>query len=365
MCSAHGATPVSTLADDRLEASYNAGDQFVHDAELDQLLARVGKKVQSANSDALCVPLRIHALDQPLPYAFGLKNGAFYVSTGLVARLQSEPELAALITLPLAALCRGDAQKLQSDQRQRTLANLVPNLLLITLTAGFGAPSIVKSDAHHSAEERDRLRDASDAVALHWLTSAGYAPAAAPLAMTHLLDGLAAEDRRGEPEFGNPGELTSRRAALERLLAQPEFAQADTPTAPAAAPPPAKDPFRLISKRYALMLARNDFSSHPSGLGTWLDHIDALEGPGGYTAYLRAEFARRNSGSDDGIPAAIAAYEKCLSFTDAPAAAYRELGFLYRQAGDPSRARAALSKYLQRAPGAVDAPIIRTYLEAP
>ena len=372
MTCAHSATPASTLADDRVEASYNAGDQFVHDAELDQLLARVGKQVQAANADAMCVPLRIHALDLPLPYAFVLKNGAFYVSTGLVARLESEPEFAALVALPLAALCRGDADKLHSDQRQRVLKNLVPNLLLITLTAGLGTPSIIKSDAHHAAEESERLRAASDAVALHWLAAAGYAPASAPLAMTHLLDGLAAEDRSGAPEFSDPAELTARRAALERMLAANDSDSTGAP--PTTGPPPTtgatppaatKDPYRLIARRYALQLARADIDAHPSGLRPWLDHIDALDGPSGYTAYLRAEFARRNSGSGPGMSAAIASYEKCVSFSDAPAAAYRELGFLYRQAGDPPRARASLSKYLQRAPTAVDAPIIRTYLEAP
>jgi predicted Zn-dependent protease len=363
---AHGATPISTLADDRLEASYNESSQFVHDAELDRLLAQVARQVQTANPDAACMPLRIHALDQPLAYDFVLKNGAFYLSTGLIARLQSEPEFAALIALPLAALCRGDADKLQSDQHQRVVNNFVPNLLLITLTAGFAAPSITKGNANHESAERDQLRDASDAVALHWLAAAGYSPGAAPLALTHLLDGLAAEHRSGTPEFSNPTELTSRRAALEKALAQSESAP-PTPATPAAAaaPAPAKDPYHLLARRYALNLARADLDSHPLGFASWIDRIDTLDAPNGYTAYLRAEFARRNSGSDNGVPAAIASYEKCVAFADAPAVAYRELGFLYRQAGDQSRARAALDKYLQKAPTAVDAPIIRTLLEAP
>jgi tetratricopeptide (TPR) repeat protein len=181
-----------------------------------------------------------------------------------------------------------------------------------------------------------------------------------------LLEGLAAEDRSGTPEFSNPTELTSRRAALETALAQTESAQPASPTpAATAVPPSAKDPYHLLARRYALNLARADLDSHPTGVVSWIDHIDALDGPNGYTAYLRAEFARRNSGSDNGVPAAIASYEKCVAFADAPPVAYRELGFLYRQAGDQSRARAALNKYLQQAPTAVDAPIIRTYLEAP
>jgi len=365
MSSTQGATPASSLADDRVEASYNAGSQFVRDLQLDQLLARLGQRVQAVNPDAMCVSLRVHALDQPLPYAFVLKNGAFYLSTGLIARLESEAEFAALISLPLAALCRGDADKLSSDQRQRAIGNLVPNLLLVTLTVGLGAPSIARANAHKTTEEREQLRDASDAVALRWLAAAGYDPKAAPLAMTDLIQGLAAEDRTGIPEFSNPGELTSRRAALERAVASTDSVISSTPPTAPSTTASAKDPYRALSRRYALMLARTDLESHPTGFASWLDHIDALDEPTGYTAFLRAESARRGSGAEQGIAAAIAAYEKCVSFADAPAAAYRELGFLYRRAGDSARARGALTTYLRQAPTAVDAPIIRTYLEAP
>jgi hypothetical protein len=357
---ASATTVPNSLADDRVEASYNAGNELVRDPELDQLLARLGRRIQAANSDAACASLRIHALDQPLPYAFVLKNGAFYLSTGLIARIQSESEFAALISLPLAALCRGDADKLSSDQRRRTLTNLVPNLLLVTLTAGLGASSIAKTNAHNTTEEREQLRDASDAIALRWLATAEFDPKAAPLAMTHLIEGLAAEGRTGAPEFSNPDELASRRAALEKAVAL-TGSLSSAPSTTAAA----KDPYRLLSRRFALKLARTDIDSHAMGVASWLDYLDALDGPVGYTAYLRAESARRNSGEDEGVATAIAAYEKCVSFADAPAPAYRELGFLYRRAGDLVRARAALTTYLQKAPAAVDAAIIRTYLEVP
>jgi len=357
-----GAAPVlkPTLADDRVEASYNSGNQFVHDAEFDELLSRVAKRIQDANPDARCLALRLHALDEPLPYSFGLKNGAFYVSTGLIARIDSEAELAALIALPLAALCRGDADQLRSDQRQRILKNLVPDLLLVTLTIGITAPSLRKHDEQQDANDRDQLRDASDTLALQWLAAAGYDPAAAPLALTQLLDSLAAEDRSGAPEFANAADLDTRRESLTRLLAT----SAPAPTPPTATTPAvAADALRKLSWRYAMNLARIDVGSHPTGLLPLLDRIDARDGPSGYSAYLRAEFARHDSGTDAGVAAAIAAYEKCVTFSDAPPAAYRELGFLYRRAGDQRRARDVFVKYLQKAPNAVDGPIIRTYLE--
>jgi hypothetical protein len=345
-----------------IESSYNGGAQFVRDSALDQFLGRVGRRLQDANPDAGCVVLRIHALDVPLPYSFVLKNGALYVSTGGFARLKSEAELAAFVAFPLAALCRGDVQMLKASQHQHALNNFVPNLLLITLTAGFGTPAISRADAKRASEERDRARDASDAVALHWLESAGYDPAAAPRAVTQLQDALAAEQRTGTAEFSDPAQLASRRAALEQALVQ---MRAGIVVAPATPPLPPAEPFHGLARRYGLLLARVDVDGYPAGLLPWVDRIDATDGASGYTAYLRAEYARRNSGSDAGLPAAIAAFETCVSFADAPVAAYRELGFLYRRAGDSDRARGAFTKYLQRAPTAADVPIVRTYLEAP
>ena len=275
-----------------------------------------------------------------LPYSFTLANGAHYVSTGLIAQLQSEAELAALIALPLAALCRGDADKLQAGERQRVLSNLVPNLLVVTLTAGLGAKSLGRAQEKETEDQRIRLRDASDAVALQWLTAAGFEATAADTALRRLVDGLPTIDCSGTGEFSRPLELMSRRDALRRSASGPDGGGAEAVRTPAA-PTAADAGFRALSRRYALALARADVNSHPSSLPAWLARIDRRDGPSGYTAFLRAELARRNSGTNEGATAAIRAYETCVGFADAPVAAYRELGFLLQRTGASDRARQA------------------------
>jgi hypothetical protein len=113
------AAPDPAIHDERLEASYNSSSEFIQYPVLDHYLAQVVRRIQDANPDAASIAIRIHALNYALPYAFVLGSGAAYVSTGLIARLDNESQLAAVIAMPLAALVRHDNDKLSADQRQR------------------------------------------------------------------------------------------------------------------------------------------------------------------------------------------------------------------------------------------------------
>jgi serine/threonine protein kinase len=62
---------------------------------------------------------------------------------------------------------------------------------------------------------------------------------------------------------------------------------------------------------------------------------------------------------------ALAAYKRVLQANPSYAAAWRGSGLVYEKLGDKTTARAAFQKYLQLAPGAVDAAGIRARLESP
>ncbi len=176
--SAAAAPSDPALHDQRLEASYNASSEFVQYPVLDRYLAQLVRRLQDANPDAASLAVRIHALNYALPYAFLLGNGAAYVSTGLIARLDDESQLAAVIAMPLAALVRHDNDKLSADQRQRAQRSLVPNLLLITVTAGFAGPSLAKSNRLANESDQSRVQAASDTSRYSGLRMLGTSQAA-------------------------------------------------------------------------------------------------------------------------------------------------------------------------------------------
>jgi beta-barrel assembly-enhancing protease len=353
------AAPDPAIHDERLEASYNASSEFVQYPVLDRYLAQVVRRLQDANPDAASIAVRIHALNYALPYAFVLGNGAAYVSTGLIARLDNESQLAAVIAMPLAALVRHDDDKLSADQRRRAQRSLVPNILLIAVTAGFAGPSLAKSNRLANESDQSRLQAASDTVALQWLANAGYEPSGAPAALRLLQDRLSAEQRSGTSDLSDPAQLPLRAEALDHALSEID--------APSTTKPPV-DPtgnFGKLSLYYAQQQAAVDLDAHPASVAPILDRLDAEHGASGVSLYLRAELVRRNSEDPVTVPAAIDAYERCVAHSDAPPAAYRELAFLYRRAGDTERARKNFTAYLAHSPNASDAPIIRSYLENP
>lgn len=357
-----GAPAVGTdLAADRLEASYNASADFLRYPALDEFLATISRKLQAASPEAGALPLRLHAMVSDLPYAFVLDNGAAYVSTGLIARLDDEAELAALLALPQAATIRQDRATLSESARRHALHNLIPNLLLLTVTAGLGAPAVGKSDRRQRNDDALRTQAASDAVALQWLRAAGYDPAAAARAARHLHDRLLAEDRNGGGDYSDPALLAARAESLD-ALATSAARETVEPAAPASVQ---AGPFAKFSRFYAIRQATIDIDEHPSAVLPVLDRLDGPSGERGDTANLRAQLIRRSSATDAQLPAAIAAFERAIAYPDVPATAFRELGLLYRRAGDASRWKQAFATYIARAPNAGDVAIYRSYLEEP
>jgi hypothetical protein len=251
-------------------------------------------------------------LHSALPYSFVLDNGACYVSTGLLARLEDEPQLAALIAMPLAAVVRHDRQNLGAAGQQSALRSFIPNLLLITATAGLGAPVIEKAHAKARADAQNRAQAASDAVAMNWLAAAGYDPHAASAALRRLRELLAAEQRFGNTEFSDAALLASRADSLEGALA------GAGKSAESAAPADTGGNFHRISVYYALALATEDITFHSVGVQPILDRVEASQGPSGYSTFVRAEFMRHDSSDAASVPATIAAYQHCIEHSAHP-----------------------------------------------
>jgi predicted Zn-dependent protease len=76
----------------------------------------------------------------------------------------------------------------------------------------------------------------------------------------------------------------------------------------------------------------------------------------------RGETYRMRGGSDD-LDKAILDYKTALAIEGVPAEAYRGLGMIQRQREQPAEARTNLLRYLELAPQAPDAAMIKSYVE--
>jgi hypothetical protein len=343
----------------RAEAQYNAGETFVRSQDVDGLLSGIVTRLGAANPEAGTVSIRAHALRSATPYVFTLENGALYASTGLIARLRNESQLAALIAAEIAALVRDDKTTGDEAKQRRARRRLLPDLLLITATAGLAAPAMINRDAARDRGTDAELQRASDQVALGWLQAAGYDPAQAQEGLRLVLQALLAEQRMGASPFNNEKELQARIQSFEQ--GQPAAGSAADPSLAGTS-----SSYWPIARRLLVDIARADLDSADiSSVGAVIDAIEREDGPGLHSACMRAEFVRKTTSDKARLPEVIQAYEKCVAFPDVNPVWFRDLGHLYRRNADADGARRNFEIYLQRAPGAVDAPIIKGYLQGP
>lgn len=90
-----------------------------------------------------------------------------------------------------------------------------------------------------------------------------------------------------------------------------------------------------------------------------LERADSARG-----RYLQGEVARRASPSAEAETAALVAYERAQKLPDPPPEAFRRAGLIHRVRGEDAEARRAFQRYLELAPAAADAPLVRAYLAA-
>jgi hypothetical protein len=347
--------PVTGIDADRQEAAYEK--EYPRATAADAYLDSIVERLVAAAQKPGATPIRIRAVRSEMPFVFALGNGAAYVSTGLIARLENDSQLASLIAPEIAGvIAPNTALEGSLDQKNRKL--LGAKLLAVVATGGLAVLPMASSeakqaDAHYTAVILD-----NDKTALGWARQAGFDIAQAPLATQRLKELLAAEGLSGANRLSNAVGLDSRGAQLTNALQALADPAAKTPAADAA------EPLRSLSRKFSIDLVRLDFDrARREGILPLLDRIDREHGVSADTACLRARYHRELGTSSEITQQVIDAYQACVNAPGAPVENHKELGYLYRDKGDAAAAARAFEKYLSLAPNAVDAPIIRSFIE--
>ncbi len=339
----------------RIEAGYNANAQLVTAPDVNEYLAKMVDRIVGDEVSAKGF-FRIHALRNSLPYIYCLDNGAIYVSTGLIARLQNEAQLAGLLALEMASIFRQDADSKNNLIEKRNEAKrMVPNLLAVVFTGGLAALPILSSQAKETEALNSKLQTETDQLALNWIAAAGFDIAQSYAATIRLAQTLTEEKRFGGTTLSNLTQLEKRGQQLtsaSEKITNKELKPLD------------EKYFKLMLHKYGLELARSDKKdSNTERFTTVLTRVESESEKDGETVFMRAEYAREFSTNDLQLSASTQLYEEAITYKNAPAEAWRELGLLYRKFENNEAAKKNLMAYLQQKPNAADAPIIKIYLE--
>jgi predicted Zn-dependent protease len=363
-----GGKPVPTDEDEKqlwrnseqLERRIDNSEIRYKNPQLDAYLTNVAQGLLPREVQVLGLAPRVKVIQNPLLNAFALPNGAIYFHTGILARMENEDQLAAVLGHELTHFTHRHAVKqMRSLQNQANFFGVFQVMLpgLEGLTGQIGALWTLASTSGYSRG----LETEADEQGLREMVKAGYDPKQAP-AVIKILEEDLDEQKVKEPFFfGTHPRLQERIANYRRLLDTEYANQARAATLKVGA----QD---FLAGADALPLDNAVLDINLGRLKTARSAIEKHlkrhpQAPRAH--FLLGEVYRRTGSGELYAQQAIAEYQEAAREDSGYSDPHRELGLLYRRRGLHQQARAEFERYLALSPNSTDAPIIQGYLKEP
>ena len=295
-----------------------------------------------------CPDMRVYAVRTPHFNASMAPNGMMQVWSGLLLRVENEAQLAAVLGHEIGHFMQRHTLARLRDIRSRTAFGT-----FISMFGLVGAVGQLATIAGAFGFSRDQEREA-DQIGLVLLERAGYDPREAARVWDNLIAELAAnpgnDPARNSPMFATHPPSAERAQALAERAAGRSGALGEADYAA-----------RLAPLRFELLadeLKRGRFDETLVLLDRMLQHQ-----PGqAELLYYRGETRRqRNQVGDLGL--ALDDLQAAVHEGGEPPATHRAIGYLCRDLRQPEASRQAFERYLELAPQAPDAALIRHALD--
>jgi predicted Zn-dependent protease len=323
-----------------------------HEPELDDYLSRIVKKLQ-AHSVEPDFQIQIKVLKDPKFNALAYPNGVIYIHTGILARMDNEAQLAALISHEMTHCTHRHSLKIIRSIRDRPayIAAVQDTLARLSAARLLGATGSVAVASRYNRE----LETEADRVGLDLMAKANYDTSQA----VKLLEYLKQEIETGEIEesfyFGTHPDIRQRIANVKKWLA------ANKNEKHAAYKNRAEFQARL--QRVALNNARLDLRRGRFELARKTVVRYLKNRPEDARAfYLLGEiFRQRDNLNDAGIAAQY--YTKAISLNPTYPEPHRALGIIHYKNGAKLMAKKFFESCLLLSPNAHDKAYIQEYLK--
>lgn len=328
---------------DREETKLRRSPFLIKDGELLAYLREVANKLAGSHAP----DLRVYPVRTPFFNASMAPNGMLQIWSGLLLRVENEAQLAAVLGHEI-----GHYLQRHSLQRMRDIKDKAAVSAFVGLFGLAGALGQVALAASAQAFSRDHEREA-DAIGLQLMHEAGYDIREASKIWDYVGLEMAAAHGGATGErslFASHPPSAERSERLRQLAAacsggitgREAFEQ------------------RMAPHRFSLMedeLKRGQYGMSLVLIDKLLNQLpNAAE-----LYYFRAE-ARRLRALDKDLDLALSDLQTATQLGNEPPQVHRSLGYLL-QKKDDAKASAAFAAYLERAPNAPDAALIRTYIQ--
>lgn len=293
-----------------------------------------------------CPDVRVYAVRNANFNANMAPNGMMQIWSGLLLRMDNEAQLAAVVGHEVGHFLQRHSLERLRDAKSKSAASVV--MLPFGLFGMVGQLALLASVYAYSREQE---RDA-DTISVRLMSAAGYDSSQAAEVWGNLLAELKARPNADAAKssvlFASHPPSDERRDALRAL----GKAGGDR----------AEQAYRERMAAWQVEFLEDEIKrgQYPETIAL-LDRKLALEPQRPDLLYARAE-AKRLRGQDKDVEQALADLSAASAMPDAPARAHRSLGLLLRERKDNAGAAAAFARYLEAAPDAPDAGLIKAYL---
>lgn len=346
---------------ERVEEEVSGSNLLIKDSALTRYLGTlIGNVGGPAARD-----MRIYLARIPEFNAMMFPTGFTIVFSGLLLRMRNEAQLAGVIAHESAHFLRKHQIRQWRDMRRKT-----DIFSYMAMGAGIvgGMTGTYMGDLYQLAQlgtilsllKYNRTLEAeADAMGVRLLADAGYDPMAMSETWEQLIAelDLSAKYRRKKRD---------RDFAIFSTHPSPDSRMADLRISAAEVRQTGKS-YDAHRNRYLGALASlrptlldDQVKLNDPGASQYVIQTLARDGWNGLLRFYEAEIWRlRNSQSQGDEARAAQSYAAAVAYPDAPADAWRWHGIMLLKQGRSMEARAAFARYLQLAPDAPDAPLVR------
>jgi beta-barrel assembly-enhancing protease len=359
----------------------NRRGRLYQDPLLEEYINEIARRMTPPALDEQGVPLRVRILRDPSLNAFAYPNGAIYVHTGLLARVENEAQLASVLGHEITHVINRDAVRHYRSTRNKVIA---ANVAAVAASIGISAvagdqwrqgnavtAAVIGQTANvmlglglqlgllAAVNGYGRsMEDQADVGAMRLMTQAGYDINEAPKVHQMLLQRYGDPSRLENFFFGNHSRNQERIEHYERLLSA-EYAQVAHTSSLITNTEEFQRRTRPLVRDNAIL----DVEAGRYGTArAALERVLAVVPSDAKAHFYLGELYRKQRRAPTDVEQAVLAFQKAAEYDPSYPDPQRSLGLLYYTTGRKDEARQAFERYLELKPHADDRQQVREYL---
>ena len=337
-----------------LQARFDRSGLVYEDEIVTEYVNRVGSSVIPKNFSQQ-VKFSVKVLKHPVPNAFALPHGAFYIHSGMLGRMTNEAQLASVIGHEVSHITH--RHTLQTFRSVKQAAAFGSTLQIIAAPAGiYGTAAVLLGALGTLAAVSgysQALEEEADIQGLRLMVNAGYDPREAVKVIENVKTYVEQDEIKEPFFFSTHPRLEERKASYQRLL--------ETDYSGVTGKRGEEDFATIIARvrieNAQLELARGRYAFAQQSIEQCLD-MD----PHNSRAHFTLGEIHRQRGQEGDHAKAETAYLRAIELSPAFAEPHRGIALIYLKSARPESAKEQFQKYLELKPNAQDRPYIENYL---